>query len=86
MKKHSTVTPSYERYIKSFRLLSAEEEIDLAKKYQAGDEKAKNKFYNSNLRLVLSIASRYRSVINHHSVLEFMDIVQAGNILSLIHI
>ncbi len=54
-----------------FPLLSAAEEIDLAKRIEKGDLQAKEKLVNSNLRLVVSIARRYRGL-----GLSFMDLIQ----------
>lgn len=57
-------------------LLTSEEEIDLAKKMIAGDENARAKLSESNLRLVVSIAKRYVSRSN----MQFLDLIQEGNI------
>ena len=57
-------------------LLTSEEEIELAKKVLEGDEYAKAKLSESNLRLVVSIAKRYVG----RSGMQFLDLIQEGNI------
>ena len=56
-------------------LLSPDEEIELAKKILEGDEEAKSRLCQSNLRLVVSIAKRWAST----NALSFLDLIQEGN-------
>jgi RNA polymerase primary sigma factor len=61
-----------------YSLLTAEEEVELAKRIEEGDSEAKDCMINSNLRLVVSIAKRYQG-----SRLSLLDLIQEG-ILGLI--
>lgn len=56
-------------------LLTVEEEVDLAKKMAEGDEKAKLRLSEANLRLVVSIAKRYVG-----RGMQFLDLIQEGNL------
>jgi len=65
----------YLKEIGKVQLLSAEEEIELAQRMEAGDEEAKKRLCEANLRLVVSIAKRYvgRGML-------FLDLIQEGNL------
>ena len=65
----------YLKEIGKVPLLSAEEEIELAKRMEMGDESAKKRLAEANLRLVVSIAKRYvgRGML-------FLDLIQEGNL------
>ena len=64
----------YLKEIGQVKLLSAEEEVELAKKVAEGDQKAKNKLTEANLRLVVSIAKKYSG-----RGLHILDLIQEGN-------
>ena len=65
----------YLKEIGKVPLLSANEEVELAKRMEAGDEEAKKQLAEANLRLVVSIAKRYvgRGML-------FLDLIQEGNL------
>lgn len=65
----------YLKEIGRVQLLTAEEEVELAKRIEAGDEEAKRRLAEANLRLVVSIAKRYvgRGML-------FLDLIQEGNL------
>jgi RNA polymerase primary sigma factor len=63
------------REIGRYPLLNAAEEVALAKRIERGDEAAKERMINSNLRLVVSIAKRYRG-----NGVPFLDLIQDGTI------
>ena len=64
----------YLKEIGQVKLLSAEEEVDLAKRVSEGDQAAKNKLTEANLRLVVSIAKKYSG-----RGLHILDLIQEGN-------
>ena len=65
----------YLKEIGKVALLTSEEEVDLAKRMEQGDQEAKKKLTEANLRLVVSIAKRYvgRGML-------FLDLIQEGNL------
>lgn len=72
--KISDPVKMYLKEIGTVDLLTQEEEVELARKIQEGDEEAKKKLAAANLRLVVSIAKRYvgRGML-------FLDLIQEGN-------
>ena len=76
--KELTINDPVRMYLKEIgkiSLLSLDEETELSKRIAEGDETAKNRLAESNLRLVVSIAKRYvgRGML-------FLDLIQEGNI------
>ena len=65
----------YLKEIGRIPLLSSEEEIELAKRMEEGDEEAKKKLSEANLRLTVSIAKRYSG-----RGMQFLDLIQEGNL------
>src|SRR5581483_2262828 len=64
----------YLKEIGKYPLLEAEDEVELAKRFEKGDKKAKDKLTESNLRLVVSIAKKYIG-----RGLSLLDLIQEGN-------
>ena len=64
----------YLKEIGNVPLLSGEEEVELAKRVEQGDEEAKKKLTEANLRLVVSIATKYVG-----RGMPFLDLIQEGN-------
>jgi len=64
----------YLKEIGQVKLLSAEEEVELARRVAEGDQEAKNKLTEANLRLVVSIAKKYSG-----RGLHILDLIQEGN-------
>jgi RNA polymerase primary sigma factor len=67
--------PSYFAHIDKGKLLTHSEEIDLSKRAKTGDERARQRLIEKNLRLVVSVAKKYRG-----QGLPFGDLIQEGNI------
>ena len=75
-----TAADSVQMYLKEIGripLISADEEKELARRIEAGDEDAKNRLAQANLRLVVSIAKKYVGRTPH---LTMLDLIQEGNL------
>lgn len=66
----------YFRAISRYSLLTAEEEVELAKRMEQGDEEARHRLIECNLRLVVSVAKRYARLTD----MPMEDLIQEGNI------
>ena len=65
----------YFKSVSKYPLLTKEEEIDLAKRIEKGDKRARDKMINSNLRLAINIAKKY-----HRAGINMEDLIQESNI------
>jgi RNA polymerase primary sigma factor len=71
----SDVLTTYFKSVGKYKLLTKQEEIDLAKRIEKGDSRAREKMINSNLRLAISIAKKY-----YKSGCSMEDLIQESNI------
>ena len=69
----SNTMKMYLKEIEEYQMLSAKEEVELAKAIIDSSEEAKEKFINANYRLVVSIAKKYRK-----ESVDMLDLIQAG--------
>lgn len=67
--------PGYFAHIDKGKLLTRDEEVDLSRRTKAGDMKARQRLIEKNLRLVISVAKKYRGM-----GMPFEDLIQEGNI------
>jgi RNA polymerase sigma factor (sigma-70 family) len=73
--KYNDLLKYYLKDVKNYPLLTAQEEKELTKKMREGDNKARSKLIESNLRLVIKIAKKYQG-----QGLELVDLIEEGNI------
>ncbi len=76
---NSSAIKMYFKDINKYPLLSKEEEIELAKKMQEGDQASFDKFINSNLKLVISVANSFKKITMNNPNISYEDIVSFGN-------
>ena len=75
MTRDENILAMYLKEINKIPMISHDEEIELAQKAQAGDNAAKNKLINANLRFVVNVAKKYQ---NHG--LDLTDLISEGNL------
>ena len=73
--RESEIFSTYLRDVARIPTITHKEEVELAKLIKQGDEKAKTKLINSNLRFVISVAKQYQN-----QGLDLIDLVNEGNI------
>ena len=74
-KEEVKIINEYFEEISQYKNLSKDEEIELCKKMENGDENAKNQLILSNLRFVVNVAKRFK-----HTNVPFLDLIQEGNL------
>lgn len=74
LNENSEILQQYFKDIAKYPIYSSEEQIELAKKMKEGDEKAKEKLINSNLRFVVTCAKQYTG-----QGVPLMDLINSGN-------
>ena len=74
LNENSDILKKYFKDISKYKLISGEEQIELARKAKEGDEKSREKLINSNLRFVITCAKQYTG-----QGVPLMDLINAGN-------
>lgn len=72
---HNDLLKLYLEEIGQYKMMSKEEEVEVSRRVQLGDEDAFNEMVCRNLRLVVSVGKRFRG-----RGLDYLDVIQAGNI------